>query len=125
MSSDASTHRAEVEELQSDAVGLLHVAVVVDGGGREIVLHVTGEIDLSTCGRLRDAIEPHLGPRKQVILELSGVRFMDSSCLGILEHARTSLTADGGSLVLRNPSRVAHRLLTLTGLTKLMAIEIG
>jgi anti-anti-sigma regulatory factor len=37
---------------------------------------------------------------------------MDSSCLQFLLHARGTLTADGGSLVLRNPSEAAQRLLT-------------
>jgi anti-anti-sigma factor len=93
--------------------------------GLEVVAFVSGEADMATCGRLRDAIEPHLGPGQRVVLDLSGVTFMDSSCLGVLEHARTTLTTDGGSLILRNPSRAARRLLSVAGVTKLFAIEIG
>ena len=85
----------------------------------------SGEIDMLTCGRLRDAIEPHLGPGQRVVLDLSGVTFMDSSCLRVLEHARTTLTADGGSLILRNPSTAAHRLLSLSGMAALFAIEMA
>jgi anti-sigma B factor antagonist len=82
--------------------------------GDATLICVRGEIDIATCERLRDAIEPHLGPRQSVILDLSGVEFMDSSGLHVLERARGQLTADGGSLVLRNPSEAAHRLLTAT-----------
>jgi anti-anti-sigma factor len=80
--------------------------------GDETIIHVQGEIDVATCERLRDAIEPHLGPQQAVVLDLSGVVFMDSSCLRVLQQARGTLTADGGSLVLRNPSNVARRVLT-------------
>jgi anti-anti-sigma factor len=76
------------------------------------VIHVRGEIDMATCERLRDAIEPYLGPRQTIVLDLSGVQFMDSSSLQVLERARGTLTADGGSLILRNPSKAARRLLT-------------
>jgi anti-anti-sigma factor len=93
--------------------------VVHDGGGT--VIHVRGEIDMDTAGRLRDAIEPHLGPRQSVVLDLSGVRYMDSSCLNLLVQARGRLTEDGGSLVLRSPSEVARRVLTAGRMEDLLA----
>jgi anti-sigma B factor antagonist len=79
----------------------------------ETVIYVRGEIDIATAGRLRDVIEPHLGPKQSIVLDLSGVDFMDSQCLTVLVQARGRLTADGGSLVLRNPSKAARRLLTV------------
>ena len=125
MSSDPMTDETAVEPFLPDAADAVHLAVVVDDDGPEVVAHVSGEIDMATCGRLRDAITPHLGPGQRVVLDLSGVTFMDSSCLDVLEQARTTMTEDGGSLVLRNPSRVAHRLLSVAGLTNLFEIEIG
>jgi len=91
--------------------------------GDATVIHVRGEIDMATCERLRDAIEPHLGPRQTIVLDLSGVRFMDSSCLHVLLQARGTLTADGGSLVLRNPSRAAHLLLTTARVQHLLQTD--
>jgi anti-sigma B factor antagonist len=81
--------------------------------GDATVIYVRGEIDIATCERLRDMIEPHLGPRQSVVLDRSGVEFIDSSGLHVLEQARGKLTADGGSLILRNPSEAARRLLTV------------
>ena len=91
--------------------------------GNATVIHVHGEIDLATCERLRDAIEPHLGPQQTIVLDLSGVRFMDSSCLSVLLQARGTLTADGGSLVLRNPSRMARLLLTTARVEHLLQTD--
>ena len=36
--------------------------------GDATVIHVHGEIDMATCERLRDAIEPHLGPQQTMSL---------------------------------------------------------
>ncbi len=83
--------------------------------GDTTVIYLHGEIDMSTAERLRDAIEPHMGPQQSIVLDLSGVDFMDSSCVAVLVQARGKLTEDGGSLVLRNPSTVAHRMLSITG----------
>src|SRR5690349_11976196 len=58
------------------------------------VIHVRGEIDLVTAERLRNVIEPHLGAEQRIILDMSDVTFVDSSCLHVLEHARGRLTAD-------------------------------
>lgn len=99
--------------------------VVVAEEAGQTVAHVNGEIDIATCERLRDAIEPHLGPGQRVVLDLSGVSFMDSSCLRVLLQARTTLTADGGSLILRNPSDMARRLLSLSGMAELFDTETG
>lgn len=87
------------------------------------VIFVRGEIDIATAGRLRDAIEPHMGPAQTIVLDLSGVEFMDSSALHVLIQARTTLTADRGSLILRNPSRAAHRVLTVGGANDLLEID--
>ena len=108
-----------------------HYGVVMDAGfsttvsrvGDATLIAVTGEIDIATCERLRDAIEPHLGPQQTIILDLSGVEFMDSSFLDVLVQARGTLTADGGSLFLRNPSVAAHRLVTINGLEDLLQTD--
>ncbi len=87
------------------------------------IIHVRGEIDLATAGRLRDVIEPHMGPNQTIILDLSEVEFMDSAVLHVLVQARGRLTENGGSLILRNPSSAAHRVLTVAGATDLLETD--
>ena len=87
------------------------------------VIHVRGEISLATAGRLRDVIEPHMGPNQTIILDLSEVVFMDSAVLQVLVQARGRLTQNGGSLILRNPSSAAHRVLTVSGANHLLEID--
>jgi anti-anti-sigma regulatory factor len=45
---------------------------------------------------------------------------MDSSSVTVLVQARGSLTSDGGSLTLRNPSIAAHRIVTVSGAEELL-----
>lgn len=123
------SHTHLVDDDAPEGVGAMTdrsvLTVVVTEEAGQVVAHVTGEIDLATCEHLRDAIEPHLGPRQRIVLDLSGVSFMDSTCLGVLMQARTTLTADGGSLILRNPSKAARRLLSASGTADLFDAEIG
>jgi anti-anti-sigma factor len=91
-----------VPDSPDDPTHDLSVEVTEEAGAT--VAHIRGEVDIVTCERLRDSIEPYLGPRQRVILDLSEVAFMDSSMLHLLVQARGRLTEDGGSLVLRNPS---------------------
>jgi stage II sporulation protein AA (anti-sigma F factor antagonist) len=100
-------------------------AVVVVDAGHEVVAFVDGEIDLATCEHLRESLEPHLRPGQLLALDLSGVTFMDSTCISVLQTARMRLSGTGGSLALRNPSHAARRLITAAGLTKQFPIEIG
>ena len=88
--------------------------------GDAIVIYLSGVVDLAACERLRDVIEPSMGPQHTIILDLSGVEFMDSSSLRVLVRARGALTNDGGSLKLRNPSLAAHKLVTLAGIEALL-----
>ena len=87
------------------------------------VIFVRGEIDMATAERLRDVIEPHMGPEQTIVLDLSEVEYMDSSCLNVLVQARGRLTEDGGSLVLRNPSSAAHLVLTVGGANDLLETD--
>ena len=86
-------------------------------------IHVRGEIDMATAGRLRDVNEPNMGPKQTIILDFSEVEFMDSSCLNVLVQARGRLTENGGSLILRNPSSAAHRVLTVAGASDLLETD--
>jgi len=96
------------------------LTVTVTQSGDEIVVHVTGEVDVATCERLREAIAPHIAPGQKVVLDFSGVHFMDTSCLHVLIDAHQKLVKDDGMLVVRNPSDSARRVLTLAELVDLI-----
>jgi anti-anti-sigma factor len=75
-----------------------------------IAVVVRGDIDLATAPELEAVCETSNG---RLALDLSGVRFMDSSGLRSLFRLRDVCDA----LVLVAPSAVVRRLLALTSLT--------
>lgn len=91
----------------TDSVGLS--VTVVDR-----VISVVGEVDASSVGRLVAALRPV--PDGDVIVDLSGVTFLDSSGLRVLVEAHHDAQANGGSLLLRRPASVVRRLLEVSGL---------
>lgn len=84
-------------------------------------LSAAGELDLAAgdhLGALLTSVE--WSGQRVVELELSGVTFIECSCLGILVKAHLRLRERGGRLVLTDVSRAVDRLLTLTGTAGLL-----
>ena len=97
----------------------IDVAVGADGDG-DPVITVTGELDFSNADVLREAVgfacagHPH-----RLVLELSGLRFIDSAGIAVLLAAISRV----GQLCLRSPSPAVYRILEVTGLLGVMTIE--
>jgi len=100
------------------------LVVEVAQTGADVVIHPRGDVDITTVGELRDAVEPFLAPDQTVVLDLRDLTFADSAFLNALVQARGALTEVGGSLLLRNPSVMARRLLTLGELNDLVQDEV-
>ena len=85
-----------------------------DDGNRTVTL--SGEIDLGSAPAVWDALQPALEDAKRVVVDLSDVRFIDSTGLSVLVRAHRRLSHNGGILVVRSPSEMAGRVLRVTGL---------
>lgn len=90
------------------------------GGG----LVVAGDLDFTSAPQLATALDGQIASgQHDVILELSGVQFCDSSGLSAFVGAHRVLRAHGRRLVLRNPAPRVHKLLTATRLDQELEIE--
>jgi anti-sigma B factor antagonist len=64
------------------------------------VISVTGELDLSSAPRLRQAVVGAVGEgRAQLVLDLTGVDLVDSAGLGVVVGAQRRVRSWGGRLV--------------------------
>jgi anti-sigma B factor antagonist len=79
---------------------------------------VSGEIDIATAGQLRDRLAGTADSGQQVIVDFSGVSFLDAAGAGVLARAAARAAARGGSLHLAAAGRQARRVLALTGLDR-------
>jgi anti-sigma B factor antagonist len=88
------------------------------------VVSLTGEHDLSSSGRVRDALET-AGRSPVTVLDLTQVEFLDSSILGVVVSAHREAEGAGRRLVLvvgSEPSTSVRRILELTGLSGILEI---
>ena len=81
------------------------------------MLAVAGELDLATCERLEEHLEDASGDHDgDVVVDLAGVRFLDSCALRVLITAHVRLAELDRRLLLHRPSDVVTRVLTVAGL---------
>ncbi len=85
-----------------------------------VVLVVEGELDPSTSPQLAERLEDDVVAGRTVVLDLSGVQFVDSSGLRTLIGASSRL---GDRLVIRQPSAVVTRLFELTGIADHFVVD--
>jgi len=92
--------------------------------GGDYALFPQGDLDIAAVPQLerevRDVIERYR-PRTLVV-DLSGVSFLDCSGVGLLVRAHKRLCACGGRLEVTNPGDLPRRVLALTGADNLLAV---
>ncbi len=87
------------------------------------VILLRGELDAHTAPQLDEVIVDIVtGGAEQLVLDMGGVEFVDSSGLRSLIRARTEGDADR-VVVIRDPSAATLRLLEITGMTEHFTIE--
>jgi anti-sigma B factor antagonist len=79
------------------------------------LLSVTGELDMSASPRLEIALAENLVPGTPLVLDLSGVEFLDSLGLRVLLAANTRAAAQGSALLIV-PSGQVTRVFSLVGI---------
>lgn len=106
-----------MNEAQASPTEPLLVQVKRDGD--TTIIEVIGEIDAHTCERLESVLAGSVAHPGPVILDLSGVGFIDSSGLRVLVNAHRSRESSDNGLALRGLSAPIQRLFDVTGLTDL------
>jgi anti-sigma B factor antagonist len=88
-------------------------SVLALGGVTTVV--ISGEFDVATSGGLEQALGLAGAKGTDVVLDMTGVTFMDGSGLRRIEKAATRLMSEGRSMRIANPPRVVVRLLQAAG----------
>ena len=98
----------------------------VSRSGARVVVSLAGELDLATGDQLRTrltkVIEADPAP-EQVVLDVRDLEFVDASGISVLLGAQRSLSARGGELVLRSPSRLVQRVVKVLELERVLPVE--
>jgi anti-anti-sigma factor len=106
-------------ELEDTPGAEARIEVSTDASGTPTVT-VSGDLDMSNADALKAALASVAAKRPQrVIIDLSGVRFMDSAGIAVLVDAATKVP----SVHVRDPSPAVRRVVDITGLTAMITME--
>jgi anti-sigma B factor antagonist len=88
-----------------------------------VVVSLAGELDLYNAHEVRDALlECCAESPNRLVVDLSAVKFIDSTALGVLIEARTRMTNRKGFL-LAAPGLETRRALEISGLDRHFAVH--
>jgi anti-sigma B factor antagonist len=93
---------------------LLTCAIVFEP--ERAVAYLDGELDSWTAECVVARLAPLVKSGHDVIVNLSGLSFLGTTGLVLLDRLRRCAAGKGGSLCLQDPSAPARRLLDVTGL---------
>jgi anti-sigma B factor antagonist len=94
--------------------------------GARTVLVLDGDLDVHSSPLVQQAVARAIDEgASEVVLDLAGIRFVDSSGIGVLIACHKRASTQHGRLVLRSPSPRVARLLAVTALDRVLAIDNG
>ena len=100
------------------------VDIAVRQEGDNVVLDVRGELDVTGAPELSRVVGDLVANGSpSLVLDLSAVTFVDSTGLSALVSGRNECRAMDGDLELRDPSQAAAKVLNITGLDQVFAIQ--
>jgi anti-sigma B factor antagonist len=88
------------------------------------VFALFGELDANSSPELARCLEEvRAQPHVRVMLDLNGLRFVDSAGVSVLIKAKQDFESSGRTLVLRRPTEQLERVFALVGLADWLAYE--
>ena len=101
----------------------MNLSMSVSSTGAQTVLEVRGEVDVHTATQLQDRLFPLVAAgRHPVVVDLTGLSFLDSTGLGVLVGARNEAEQAGAALRLVCTSDRVLKLFRITGLDAVFEI---
>ena len=99
------------------------VATVESDGEPYTLVELTGEADVTNSDALREVLDAEVAKQpRTMIIDLSGLRFMDSSALHVILRANRVMDRQGGVLALASPREPVAKMLRLTAADQLIPV---
>ena len=102
----------------------IHLELDTVESGENAVVALSGILDLGTVNRLRVALDELIaGGSKSIVMDMSGVQFVDSSGIGFIARMQRKLHDQQCVLAMRNLSPQLESALRLTGMGNYFNIQ--
>jgi anti-sigma B factor antagonist len=95
----------------------------IDRAEGSVVVRLAGELDLYNANEVREALLACCDERPQrLVVDLGGVKFIDSTALGVLIEARTRME-NRRAFLLAAPALETRRALEISGLDRHFSVH--
>jgi anti-anti-sigma factor len=92
--------------------------------GANVTLNITGELDAVSVPDLRPVLDDLINKgHKKIVVDLAGLRLIDSSGVGAIVYLFRRLRGVGGTLVVRGATDQPLAILRLLKLDQILAID--
>ena len=99
------------------------VATVESGSEPYTLVELVGEADVTNSDALREVLDAEVAKQpRTLIIDLSGLRFMDSSALHVILRANRAMDRQGCVLALASPREPVAKMLRLTAADQLVPV---
>lgn len=96
-------------------------SITIETADGVAICRIHGEADSASASQLREAMS-ELSTHRGVILDFSGVPFIDSAGLGTIIGGTRRIRGNGGDIVLCSARRSIDRLLHTVGMDRILPI---
>lgn len=102
----------------------MELSVTSRGSGQFTIVEVAGEVDVYTAAVLREKLAEVIdAEHTDVVVDLTGVGFLDSTGLGVLVGALKKIRGFGGRLQLVIDQEKVMKVFRITALTQVFTIH--
>lgn len=101
------------------------MSVEINVTGEVVTAYLSGELDHHTAKDMRESIDNaiELNMPSLLVLDFSGITFMDSSGIGLVMGRYRNLQKTGASLHISGASPNIYKVMKLAGIEKLAKLE--
>jgi anti-sigma B factor antagonist len=100
--------------LEQEGVLMVRVDLSISECSGQAVVTLSGELDVADAARVVAALAVTVAPQREIIVDLAGLEFIDSSGLAALIRVRKQARHAGGDVLLAAPQHQVLRVLALT-----------
>ena len=102
---------------------MVSIELSTRGGDGQVVVELRGELDVAEAAHAAASLAVVAASGREVILDLEGLEFIDSSGLAALVNARQHARRAGSDLLLAAPRPQVLRMLAITRLIDVFAVH--
>jgi anti-sigma B factor antagonist len=109
--------------LEQEGASMFSVDLSTSEYGGHVVVALRGELDIAGAAGVAAALATVAARKPEIVVDLAGLEFIDSSGVAALARGRRHARHAGGDLLLAAPRQQVLRVLTLTRLIDVFPVH--